>query len=143
MTARIVEDNATVSVDYTLTLDSGEEIDSSKGRGPLTFTIGGKQVIRGFEDGVRGMKVGDEKDILVAAADGYGAYRQELVQHVPKTLFKDFTPQVGQMIGLMGKDGRQLQAKVAAVGDEKITLDLNHPLAGQQLHFHVKVVTIA
>lgn len=143
MTARTVEEKATVSVDYTLTLDSGEEIDSSKGRGPLTFTVGGKQVIRGFEEGMKGLKVGDEKDILVAAADGYGAYRQELVQEVPKTLFKDFNPDVGQMIGLMGKDGRQLQAKVIAVGSEKIKLDLNHPLAGQQLHFHVKVMVIA
>jgi peptidylprolyl isomerase len=137
-----VKDGSTVHVEYKLALDDGSVIDTNEGKDPLPFTIGQKQVILGFENGVKGMKVDEEKDIVVPAEEGYGVYNEALVQEVPKDMFKDFTPTIGQMIGLMGKQGEKLQAKVVGMSDDKVKLNLNHPLAGKTLHFHVKVVKI-
>lgn len=137
-----VKDGSTVHVEYKLALDDGSVIDTNEGKDPLPFTIGQKQVIPGFENGVKGMKVDEEKDIVVPAEEGYGVYNESLVQEVPKDMFKDFTPTIGQMIGLMGKQGEKLQAKVVGMSDDKVKLNLNHPLAGKTLHFHVKVVKI-
>ena len=138
-----IQNGSKVSLHYTLTLDDGSVADSSDGREPLAFVIGQRQVIPGFENGVLGLNEGDEKDIVVPAEQGYGIHREELIQKVPLTLFKDFTPEVGQQIGLMGKDGRKLTAKVNHVDAGFALLDLNHPLAGKTLHFHVKIVAVA
>ena len=136
------EEGSKVSIRYKLTLDDGSVIDTNEGKDLLTFTIGQKQVIPGFENGVKGMNVGEEKDIDVPAEEGYGTYNEALVQEVPQELFKDFKPSIGQVIGLQGKNGEQLQAKVTGLGDGKVKLNLNHPLAGKALHFHVKVEAV-
>ena len=131
-----------VTLHYTGTLDDGSVFDSSEGREPLAFTVGEHQVIRGFEDGVLGLSIGQEKKIDIAPEQGYGQKHDQLIQQVPKELFKDFSPEKGQQIGLMGKDGRQMMASVTDVTSTHVTLDLNHALAGKNLHFSVKIVSV-
>ncbi len=142
MTDKKIMQGSKVTLHYTGTLDDGSVFDSSEGREPLPFTVGEHQVIRGFEDGVLGLGVGSEKKIDIPADKGYGERHDQLMQQVPKELFKDFSPEKGQQIGLMGKDGRQMMATVTEVSSTHVTLDLNHPLAGKTLHFSVKIVSI-
>ncbi len=137
-----VKEGSIVTLHYTGKLDDGSVFDSSEGRESLSFTVGEHKVIKGFEDGVIGLDIGEEKTIDIPANKAYGERREELVQDVPKTLFKDFTPVVGQQIGLMTQQGQPLQAKVLAVNTNTIKLDLNHPLAGLTLHFSVKIENV-
>jgi peptidylprolyl isomerase len=137
-----VQNGNTVTVHYTGTLDDGAVFDSSEGKEPLTFTVGSHHVIPGFEEGVIGMDVGEEKTIDIPADKAYGQRQEQLVQKVPKNLFKDFSPEKGQQIGLMAKTGQQMIATVVEVNEEMVTLDLNHALAGKNLHFKVKIVNV-
>ncbi|MEK6921350.1 MAG: peptidylprolyl isomerase, partial [Nanoarchaeota archaeon] len=132
-----IKEGSKVTLHYTGTRDDGSVFDSSEGREPLTFTVGQHQVICGFEEGVIGMEVGEEKTIDMTPEHGYGERHEQMVQKVPNNLFKDFTPEKGQQIGLMSKDGRQMTATVVAIENDIITLDLNHQLAGKNLHFKV------
>jgi peptidylprolyl isomerase len=127
-----------VKVRYVGTFDDGTVFDSNVDAGePLEFTIGKHDVIKGFEDGVLGMVVGQEKKIDISPENAYGQRNEQLLQHVLRELFKDFVPEKGQQIGLMTKEGFPLQAKVVDVSDKEVTLDMNHPLAGKTLHFNV------
>ena len=138
-----IKEGSKVKIHYTGTLDDGTVFDSSEGREPLEFTVGQHQVICGFEEGVMNMEVGEEKTIDMTPEHGYGERHEQMVQKVPKNLFKDFTPEKGQQIGLMSKDGRQMMATVVDISAEMVTLDLNHQLAGKNLHFKVKIVSVA
>lgn len=137
-----IKEGSKVTLHYTGKLDDGNVFDSSEGREPLTFTVGQHQVICGFEDGVKDLNVGDEKKIDISPEHGYGPKHEQMVQKVPKELFKDFSPEKGQQIGLMSKQGQQIMATVVDVDDKMVTLDLNHPLAGKNLHFQVKIVAV-
>lgn len=137
-----VQNKNTVTVHYTGTLDDGTVFDSSEGKEPLTFTVGSHHVIPGFENGVIGMEIGEEKTIDISSDNAYGQRREQLVQKVPKTLFKDFSPEKGQQIGLMAQNRQQMMATVIDVSEDMVTLDLNHPLAGKNLHFKVKLEKI-
>lgn len=137
-----IKEGSKVTLHYTGTLDDNSVFDSSEGREPLTFTVGEHHVIRGFEDGVIGLDTGQEKKIDIAPEQGYGQKQTQLIQQMPKELFKDFSPEKGQQIGLMSKEGRQLMATVIEVSATHVTLDLNHPLAGKNLHFSVKIVNV-
>ena len=137
-----IKEGSKVTLHYTGTLDDGSVFDSSEGRDPLTFTVGQHEVIRGFEEGVEGLNAGEEKTIDITPEHGYGPKHEQMVQKVPKELFKDFSPEKGQQIGLMSKEGQQMMATVLDVDDKMVTLDLNHPLAGKNLHFKVKIVSV-
>ena len=137
-----IKEGSKVTLHYTGTLDDGSVFDSSEGRDPLTFTVGQHEVIRGFEEGVEGLNAGEEKTIDITPEHGYGPKHEQMVQKVPKELFKDFSPEKGQQIGLMSKEGQQMMATVIDTDDKMVTLDLNHPLAGKNLHFKVKIVSV-
>ena len=127
----------TVSVEYKGTLDDGSVFDESKE--PLTFTIGNKQVIAGFEKGVLGMEVGEEKDIVIEPEDAYGKVNPQLIQDVPRDKLGDIKPEVGMVLGINLPNG-QIPAKVVKFDENTVTLDINHPMAGKRLHFHIKRV---
>lgn len=132
-----------VKVRYVGTLDDGTVFDSNIDAGePLKFTIGNHEVIKGFEEGVLGMAVGQEKKLGILPEHAYGQRNERLIQHVPRELFKDFVPEKDQRIGLMTKEGFPLQANVLAVNETQVTMDMNHPLAGKTLHFNVKIESI-
>jgi len=132
-----------VKVHYTGTLDDGEKFDSSEGREPLEFELGVGQVIKGFDEGVLGMSVNDEKHIKIPAKDAYGEHDPKLRTDVPREAFpQDQEPKEGMQLMVTLPTGHQQPAVIANVSKDFITLDLNHPLAGKNLNFKVKLVHI-
>lgn len=128
-----------VSIHYTLTDDKGAVLDSSRGAEPLQFLEGAGNIIPGLEKEVSAMKAGEKKKVHIPAKDAYGEKREDMILEVPRTQFpKDMTPKVGDRF----RGGAEAHAPVftvLAVGDDKVKLDGNHPLAGQALTFEVEV----
>jgi FKBP-type peptidyl-prolyl cis-trans isomerase 2 len=134
----------TVSVHYCGTLVEGEEFDNSRKRGEgITFKVGAGQMISGFEEGVVGMSVGDTKRITIYPENAYGLRNEEAVQSVSKTSFPDdFDYTVGNAVQGTNPDGQPLIAKIISEQAEAVTLDFNHPLAGQTLVFEIELLSI-
>ena len=134
----------TVRIHYTGTLNDGTQFDSSSGREPLEFTIGSGQVIPGFEKAVEGMAVGDSKSVNIPADQAYGARHEQMIQDVPRSaLPDDLEPVEGMALRAQGQDGRLVNLTVTSVQEDSITVDGNHPLAGQALNFDIQLVDIA
>jgi FKBP-type peptidyl-prolyl cis-trans isomerase SlyD len=139
----VIADDMVVGLDYTLRLDSGQVIDTSAGEEPLEFLQGKGQVIPGLEQALYGMAVGDEKQVVVAPADGYGALDPDAFEVVPPNAFPpdlELTP--GMRLRMRDQAGQVYPAYVAEIRPEGVLLDFNHPLAGETLHFDVKVATL-
>lgn len=135
--------NDTVKVHYKGTLENGEVFDSSEGRDPLQFTLGTGQVIPGFDNGITGMEINEEKTIKIPAADAYGEVNEQLVQKVPRTALSDeIQPEVGLKLVSKTPEGQEIPIVVTEVAEEDITIDANHPLAGEDLTFEVKLLEI-
>lgn len=133
----------TVRIHYTGTLSDGTQFDSSAGRDPLEFALGGGMVIPGFEKAVEGMNVGESKSVTIAPEDAYGPRHEQLIQEVPKTaLPEEVTPEIGMQLQGRGPDGQVMNLQVKEVTDESITVDANHPLAGEALNFDIELVEI-
>lgn len=133
----------TVRIHYTGTLDDGTRFDSSDGRDPLEFAIGGGQVIPGFDSAVDGMAVGENKSVTIPPDQAYGERHEQLVQEIPKTaLPEEMEPAVGMQLQSQSPDGQVMNLFVTEVADETITVDANHPLAGQALTFAIELVEI-
>ncbi|MCK6628307.1 MAG: peptidylprolyl isomerase [Anaerolineae bacterium] len=138
-----VADGMVVSLDYTLTLDDGDVIDTSDGREALQFLQGQGQIIPGLEQALYGMSIGDEKDVEVSPADGYGETDPDAYQMVPHDLFPaDMELSEGMGLRMRDEAGRPLEAFVAGISSEGVLLDFNHPLAGETLFFHVKIADL-
>ncbi|MFW6222287.1 MAG: FKBP-type peptidyl-prolyl cis-trans isomerase [Bacteroidota bacterium] len=140
---KVAQTNDKVKVHYKGTLSSGKVFDSSEGREPLEFTVGTGQVISGFDKGVEGMSVNEQKTIEIPFADAYGPVKDELIQDVPKAnLPPEIKPEVGLQLVSKTPDGQEIPLVVTDVKDESITVDANHPLAGEDLKFEVTLVDI-
>lgn len=136
-------DGNTVKVHYTGTLTDGTVFDSSRERDPLEFTLGEKRVLPAFESAVDGLSAGESTTVDIPAPEAYGNRRDELVITVEKAKFpEDINPEVGQQLQMQQQDGTPTQVVVTAVEGEDVTLDANHPLAGQDLHFEIELVEI-
>ena len=134
----------TVRIHYTGTLDDGTQFDSSEGRDPLEFALGGGQVIPGFDSAVDGMTVGESKSVTIAPEQAYGERHEQLVQQVPKSaLPEEMKPEVGMQLQSQSPDGQVMNLVVTEVEEATITVDANHPLAGQALTFAIELVEIA
>jgi peptidylprolyl isomerase len=132
----------TVRVHYTGKLDDGSVFDSSEGREPLEFRLGGGEVIPGFEQAVTGMAPGDERQVTIPADEAYGPRREELVLVVRRQeLPEEMQPEVGLQLQ-MSQDGQQFVVTISDVTEEDVVLDANHPLAGEDLTFELKLVDI-
>lgn len=133
----------TVQIHYTGKLDDGTVFDSSEGRDPLAVTLGEGQVIPGFEQAALGMEVGETKEARLDVADAYGERRDDLLLDVPREQLPDgIEVEVGTPLQLQQPDGRAVPVTVAQLDDEQVTLDANHPLAGQPLTFELTLVEI-
>lgn len=133
----------TVRIHYTGTLSDGTQFDSSEGRDPLEFALGAGQVIPGFDSAVEGMTVGDKKSVSIEPDSAYGERHEQLLQEVPKdALPEEIDVQVGMQLQGQGPEGQVTHFVVAAVSEETITLDANHPLAGHELNFDIELVEI-
>lgn len=132
----------TVKVHYKGTLTDGTVFDSSEGRDPLEFDLGSGQLIAGFEAAVDGMQAGETREIEIASGDAYGPHRDDMVMNVPRSqLPAEMEPEVGMRLQA-GQDEQQLVVTVTGVADDEVTLDANHPLAGQDLKFEITLIEI-
>lgn len=133
----------TVAVHYTGSLADGTIFDSSRESEPLSFTVGEGQVIAGFNDAVLGMQVGESVTVTIPAADAYGEYSEQFVINVPPTdIPAELGVEVGMDLQLHQEDGGAIPVRVTEVNDDFVTLDANHPLAGQDLTFEIELVSI-
>ena len=133
-----------VTIDYTLTLDDGEVYDSSAETGPLEYLHGHEQLIPGLEAALEGMQVGESKQVVVTPDLGYGEFDPEAVELVPyDAIPAEIDLELGMTVELYDEESDQeIEATVAEIGDDGVVLDMNHPLAGETLHFSVKVVGV-
>jgi len=132
-----------VKVHYHGKLTSGETFDSSAGREPLEFEVGSGMVIKGFDDGVTGMKVGDKKTINIKVEDAYGEINPDMLIEYPRSQFPEYIEmKEGTDLMMSSASGQQFQVKIAEIKDEVVVLDANHPLAGEELIFDIELVEI-
>ena len=135
-----VENDVVVSMEYTLHVD-GEQIDSSEGQDPLQFLVGYGNIISGLEREMMGMKVGESKDVVVSPGEAYGEFDEEAFLDVARDQFpKDMPLEEGLELTVRDDSGQSRYARVDSIDGDNVTLNFNHPLAGDELHFNVKVV---
>ena len=141
--AEQVREGDRVHVHYTGRLRDGQVFDSSEGGEPLEFQVGTGEVIKGFDDGVRGMSVGEQRTLEIAPAEAYGERVDALTREIPRDgINLDQEPTVGMNFELQLGDGNHIPITVTGVTESHITLDANHPLAGETLVFDITLVEI-
>ena len=131
-----------VQLHYTGTLEDDTVFDSSDGRGPLEFQVGGGGIIAGFNDAVMDMAVNEEKKVILSPDEAYGPPRDDLKRDFPKTMLGDMQVEVGQDLRFSSPHG-PISGKVVSIEADKFIVDFNHPLAGKTLAFQIKVVGIS
>ncbi len=142
MSIESVQDGVVVSIEYTLHVD-GELLDSSDEQGPLQFLAGYGNIVPGLESEMMGMKVGDSKKVVVQPADGYGEFDEQAFMQVARGDFpKDMPIEIDLELNVRDNEGNSKLARIERVDGELVTLNFNHPLAGAELHFYVKVVKL-
>jgi peptidylprolyl isomerase len=138
---KAIQSGDTISVHYTGKIENGEVFDSSSGRRPLTFTVGCGQIIRGFDEAVVGMTMGEKKTVTISPEMAYGPRQVELIVDIPKnTVPEDMELEKGMMIELIDPQGNRIPAEVFEILDEMVKMDLNHFLAGKTLVFDIEIV---
>jgi peptidylprolyl isomerase len=140
-----------VKVHYTGRLDDGTVFDSSEcgdsdcdcSSGPLEFTVGAGEVIPGFDQAVEGMSIDETRSVQIPVSEAYGERVEEMVAQVPRSeLPADMVPEVGQHLEVTQEDGNAFQVVITEVTDDQVTIDANHPLAGRDLSFDIRLVAI-
>ncbi|HEY97200.1 MAG TPA: peptidylprolyl isomerase [Dehalococcoidia bacterium] len=141
---KIAQDGNQVSVHYVGTLDDGTQFDSSRDRGePLSFVVGAGQMIAGFDDAVRGMKVGETQTVRIPPEEAYGEYNEDLVISLSLSQLEEgLEPYVGQQLILTQPDGQMGYVTVVAITETEITVDANHMLAGEALTFEIELLSV-
>ena len=134
-----VSDGMVVHLDYTLRVDN-EVVDTSEGRQPIKFIQGQGYIIDGLEKELYGMKAGEDKQVVIPPERGYGTVNEEAILDVPKDEFPEEIPlQKGTELKVQTQEGETMDARITSVAPDSVRLDFNHPLAGKELHFSVKV----
>ncbi len=128
-------------MNYELSVD-GEIIDSTDGREPFQYIHGKNQIIPALERQLEGLKVGDEREIILGPEDAYGVLDPEAYVEIPKSQLPQVDIQVGTRLGMIGPDGARLPATIVEIRFETVLLNLNHPLAGKELHFLIRILEI-
>jgi FKBP-type peptidyl-prolyl cis-trans isomerase 2 len=138
-----IKEGYIVKVEYTGTLDDGSLFDSTEESGcPLEFQIGAQQVIEGFEKAIVDMELNEEKEVKIQPADAYGDYDKDMLRDIPRDRMPPEQLEVGMTLMATMPHGIQMPVTITEVTDEKVTIDMNHPLAGKVLNFKIKLVEI-
>ena len=138
-----IRKNTLVRIHYRLWLDNGDEVDSTRDDGPLTFICGRGDLVPGLERALSGMRAGESKRFILAPENAYGARDPSLIKELPRAGFpSDRKLEKGQCFCYRSDKGAELRYRVAAVKDHTIIADFNHPLAGQRLHCTVEVIEV-
>ena len=139
----LIANQHVVAIDYTLSNDAGEVIDSSAGAEPLVYLHGAGNIIAGLENALVGKTVGDELDVSIEPQDAYGEYSAELITNLGRDMFEGVEElEVGMQFHASAPDGGMQIVTIRDVDGDQVTIDGNHPLAGQQLNFKVKVISV-
>lgn len=139
----VVKDGDKIKVEYEGKLEDGQTFDKSKEGEPIEFEVGAHKVIPGFEKGVVGMELNEEKTIKIEVDQAYGDTNPQFKKEIlKKSLPTDKAPEKGMAITAQSPNGQALHGRIVEIGDEKVTVDFNHPLAGKKLVFTMKVVGI-
>lgn len=140
---KTAQPGTTVSIRFSIVLDSGATVGGPGHTTPLTFSIGKGRVLKKLEEGVLGMAVGEKKKIRIAPAEGYGEYNKDLVLKVER---KHFTPDIklipGRTVQYQNTSGERVNFVVVEVDDQMVTIDGNHPLAGTNLTYEVELTEV-
>lgn len=135
--------NKVVTIHYTLKDESGNQLDTTQGSQPFSYLSGFDQIIPKLEDEINTMLIGGKKNVLIAAEDAYGAYREDLVHYVKKENFPDDVElEIGMQFVTNSPDGTQMPFVIKEIDGENITIDFNHPLAGKNLDFEIELVDV-
>lgn len=137
------QQNTTVKVHYTGKLDDGTVFDSSREREPLEFRVGEGQIIPGFEQAVVGMSPGEKKTAKIEPEDAYGQPVAERIASMPKdNLPDDLEPEVGMQLQARDNQGQTIPVRITEVDGDSVTIDANHPLAGETLTFEIELLDV-
>ena len=139
----VVSAGCRVSLEYTLKNDGGEVLDSNVGGSPLTYTHGESDILPKLEEALAGLGVGDSKQVTLAPGDGYGDVDESAIVEVPLSVVPERARKPGKRLQGKAPDGQVVTPLVAEVRESTAVLDFNHPLAGETLHFDVKVTAVA
>lgn len=132
-----------VSLHYTLTLDNGEEVDSTSAEEPLYYLHGHENILPALEKKLAGHKIGKKLKVIIPAEEAYGLYDEDGFHSMDRSLFPDdFDLEIGMLLNLKDDNGEEMDAFVDDISEEEVFLDTNHPLAGETLHFAVEVLDI-
>jgi FKBP-type peptidyl-prolyl cis-trans isomerase SlyD len=138
----VIADGSRVSIEYTLTTGDGEVADTNVGEEALVYEQGSSQILPALESAMLGLSVGDAKQVTIPPERGYGAVDPELFQTIPASAIPEEAHQVGAQLMAESQAGQRRPVRVHEIKGEEIVIDLNHPLAGETLHFDVKIVAI-
>ena len=138
-----VKNGDIVKVHYTGKLTNGEQFDSSTGREPLEFTVGAGQMIKGFDDAMPGMSVGEKKTVSISAENAYGEKNEEAIIEFPReNVPPDMPLEIGMTLELRNESGQPIPVIIEDIKEDVIVLDANHSLAGKELVFDIELVEI-
>jgi len=138
-----VKEGDTISIHYTGKLEDGTVFDSSEGGAPLEFKVGDGEFLKGLEYGAIGMGIEDEKTIRIPAEEGYGIHMEEKVFEFGRDRApENFDPEIGQQLQMYRADGMPITVKVTGKTEKTFIMDCNHPLAGKNLAFEIKLMEI-
>ena len=138
----VVKDGSVVSLQYSLSEENGSLIESNKGKDPLKYTHGSKQIVPGLEKELTGMKVGGEKRVKVKPEDAYGLVNPKAFQEVAKEQIPAEGMKVGATLAAKGPQGQEIPVRIHEIKEQTVVLDLNHPMAGKTLLFDIKILDI-
>jgi FKBP-type peptidyl-prolyl cis-trans isomerase SlyD len=138
----VVKDGSVVSLQYSLSEEDGKLIESNKGKDPLKYTHGSKQIVPGLEKELAGMTMGGEKRVKVKPEDAYGLVNSKAFQEVPKEQIPANGMKVGATLAAKGPQGQEIPVRIHEIKEKTVVLDLNHPMAGKTLLFDIKILDV-
>lgn len=138
-----IKKGSIVTLHYVAKLEDGQVLESTSGRDPIKFKVGSGEVLKGLDESVIGLKKGDKVEITIPPEKGFGPWRDDLLKKIPRSALKgDSEPKVGMIVELKSELGGSIPAIITEVTEKTITIDLNHPLAGQTLKFEVEIIDV-
>lgn len=138
-----IEPNMRVTLNFSLALETGEEVDSNFGQEPVSFVMGDGSLLPGFERRLIGMRAGDEAEFRIPPDEGFGDPQDDNIQEIPRREFDADSPlEPGMLFSFADAAGGEVPGMIAAVDEESVTVDFNHPLSGRTIHFRVRIARV-
>ena len=138
-----IEPNTRITLNFSLALETGEEVDSNFGQDPVSFVMGDGSLLPGFERRLLGMRAGDEAEFRIPSEEGFGDPQDDNIQEIPRREFDEGAPlEPGMLFSFADAAGGEVPGMIAAVGEDSVTVDFNHPLSGRTIHFRVRIARV-